>query len=141
MDNNFNMNAPVHHTYQVMPVEHKKKRTGLIIGIISGVAALAVIAVILIFVLGGSDDDLVGTWTLTADGSTLTYIFNDDNSGSMGADPLVFPMTWERDGDNLTLTISLMGESSSNTVTIKELTSDKLVLSGDGQTMELTRAD
>lgn len=161
MDNNFNMqqnnmNSPMQQPtyqqpmnqqpmyqqpiYQTMPVQ-QKKNTGLIIGIISGVVALiAIIAVVLVLVLSGGDD-LVGTWTYTEDGETANFVFNDDNSGTMGASGISFPMTWERDGDTLKITMSLLGQSSTESFTIKELTDEKLVLSNGEEEISLTKAD
>lgn len=146
MDNNFNMqqnnmNTPMQQPmYQTMQVQPKKK-TGLIIGIVLGVVALiAIIAVVLVLVLGGSDD-LVGTWTYTEDGETASFVFNDDNSGTMGASGISFPMTWERDGDTLKITMSLLGQSSTESFTIKELTDDKLVLSNGEEEITLKKAD
>ena len=126
-------------TYQTMPTQPKNK-TGLIIAIISGVVALiAIIAIVLVLVLGG--DDLIGTWTYTEDGQTASFIFEDDNSGTMGAMGINMPMTWERDGDKLTITMSFLGQSSTETFTIKKLEGDTLILSNGEEDITLTRAD
>lgn len=152
MDNNFNMQQdnmgapmqqpmyqqPVYHTMPVQP----KKKTGLIIGIISGVVALiAIIAVVLVLVLSGGDD-LVGKWTYTEEGQTMMFEFKDDNTGSMGTMGFTFNVDkWERDGDKLNITMSLFGQSSTETFTIKKLEGDTLVLANDEEEITLTRAD
>lgn len=154
MDNNFNMQqntmqTPVQQPMQQpmyqqgmapMPVQPKKK-TGLIIGIVAAVVALvAVIAIVLVLVLGG-DDGIVGTWEYTEDGETASFVFNDDNTGSMGVSGFSFPITWELDGDTLTITVSLFGESDSESYIVDKLTDDTLVLSDGEETIELKRAD
>jgi len=64
--------------YQQPMAQQPKKKTGLIIGIVSAVVALiAIIAVVLILVLGGDDDSIVGSWK-AEDGTTM--VFNDDNT-------------------------------------------------------------
>ena len=151
MDNNFNMQpndmgVPMQQPtqqpmYQTMPIQPQKKKTGLIIGISVGIVALiAIIAVVLVLVLGG-DDGIVGTWEYTEDGETASFVLDSDNTGSMGAAGISFPMTWSLDGDTLTITMTLFGESASQSYEVKSLTDDTLILSDGEETIELKRAD
>ena len=125
--------------YQQPMAQQPKKKTGLIIGIVSAVVALiAIIAVVLILVLGGDDDSIVGSWK-AEDGTTM--VFNDDNTGSMGNSGLNMPMTWKMSGDTITITISMFGQSTTQDLIIVEFTGDKLVLSAEGDEQTFTRTE
>ena len=120
---------------QPMYQQPKKSNKGLMIGIIAAVSVLliAIVTIVLVLVLGGGDD-LVGTWK-SEDGIELTL--KKDNTGTMGMSGINMPIKWERDGDKLEMTISFMGESETEEMTIVKLTKKTLILadeSGEEQT-------
>ena len=150
MDNNFNMQPnnmqqpmgqpmqqPMYQQPMGQPMyqQPKKSNKGLMIGIIAAVSVLliAIVTIVLVLVLGGGDD-LVGTWK-SEDGIELTL--KKDNTGTMGMSGINMPIKWERDGDKLEMTISFMGESETEEMTIVKLSKKTLILaseSGDEQT-------
>lgn len=115
--------------YNQMYPQPKKKNTGLIIGIISAIAVLvvAIVAIVLVLVLGVDKETkpLIGTW-VTEDGVEMTLKKN--NEGTMGEDGFNLPITWKKSGDKLELTVSFMGMSETESMTIVEVTKKKLVL-------------
>ena len=120
---------------QPMYQQPKKSNKGLMIGIIAAVSVLliAIVTIVLVLVLGGGDD-LVGTWK-SEDGIELTL--KKDNTGTMGMSGINMPIKWERDGDKLEMTISFMGESETEEMTIVKLSKKTLILadeSGEEQT-------
>ena len=120
---------------QPMYQQPKKSNKGLMIGIIAAVSVLliAIVTIVLVLVLGGGDD-LVGTWK-SEDGIELTL--KKDNTGTMGMSGINMPIKWEKDGDKLEMTISFMGESETEEMTIVKLTKKTLILadeSGEEQT-------
>ena len=114
---------------QPMYQQPKKSNKGLMIGIIAAVSVLliAIVTIVLVLVLGGGDD-LVGTWK-SEDGIELTL--KKDNTGTMGMSGINMPIKWERDGDKLEMTISFMGESETEEMTIVKLSKKTLILSDE----------
>ena len=136
MDNNLNMQQ---YNNPMPTVEQPKKKTGLIIGIVAAVVALvAVIAIVLVLVLGGSDD-IVGKWEAEVEGVTMAFEFKDDNTGSMSVSGFSIATTWELDGDTLTLTMSVLNETTTQEFDVVEISSDTLILSVDGEDQEFKR--
>ena len=114
---------------QPMYQQPKKSNKGLMIGIIAAVSVLliAIVTIVLVLVLGGGDD-LVGTWK-SEDGIELTL--KKDNTGTMGMSGINMPIKWERDGDKLEMTISFMGESETEEMTIVKLSKKTLILADE----------
>ena len=114
---------------QPMYQQPKKSNKGLMIGIIAAVSVLliAIVTIVLVLVLGGGDD-LVGTWK-SEDGIELTL--KKDNTGTMGMSGINMPIKWERDGDKFEMTISFMGESETEEMTIVKLTKKTLILADE----------
>ena len=140
MDNNFNMQPnnmqqpmgqPMQQPMYQQPMyqQPKKSNKGLMIGIIAAVSVLliAIVTIVLVLVLGGGDD-LVGTWK-SEDGIELTL--KKDNTGTMGMSGINMPIKWERDGDKLEMTISFMGESETEEMTIVKLSKKTLILADE----------
>ena len=84
---------------------------------------------------GGS---LEGSWSYEEDGQKVTYTFEDDGKGQMSALGFTVDMTYETDGDELTITTNVMGQESSDTFNY-EVDGDTLILEKDGEKAELTR--
>ena len=127
--------------YNPMYMQSKKKNTGLMIGIISAISVLviAAIVIVLVLVLGGGKDKekIIGTWK-TEDGGT--FVFEKGNKGSVTYDGITANMTWKLSGDDLTMTISMMGYEETGEMEIEKLTDDTLILEDeDGYQQVLTR--
>ena len=127
--------------YNPMYQQPKKSNKGLIIGIIAAISVLviAIVTIVLVLVLGGDKDSkgLIGTWE-SEDGIVMT--FEKDNKGSMSMYGMELPITWEKDGDELEVTMSFMGESETEEMTIVKLTSKTLILADEsGEEQEFTK--
>lgn len=84
---------------------------------------------------GGS---IEGSWSYEEDGEKLTYTFEEDGKGEMSVAGLKVDITYETDGDELTLKTEVMGQKSEETFTY-EIDGDTLILESDGEKVELTR--
>lgn len=127
--------------YNPMYQQPKKSNKGLIIGIIAAISVLviAIVTIVLVLVLGGDKDSkgLIGTWE-SEDGIVMT--FEKDNKGSMSMYGMELPITWEKDGDKIEMTMSFMGESETEEMTIVKLTSKTLILADEsGEEQEFTK--
>ena len=130
--------------YNPMYQQPKKSNKGLIIGIIAAISVLviAIVTIVLVLVLGGDKGSkgskgLIGTWE-SEDGIEIT--FNKDNTGTMTIYGVDMQITWEKDGDELEVTMSFMGESDTEEMTIVKLTSKTLILAdGSGEEQEFTK--
>jgi hypothetical protein len=57
---------------------------------------------------------VVGTWSAQQGETTITYVFNEDGSGSMDiGSGITLPITYETDKDTLTLKYSMLGSEVS----------------------------
>jgi uncharacterized protein (TIGR03066 family) len=83
----------------------------------------------------GLSKKIIGDWNMTEDGVTVTYSFDEDGKfeGKMAGVALVSG-TYEVDGNEVTLTIEMFGQTSTETLKYED---GKLV--GDGVT--LTKAE
>ena len=122
--------------YNPMYQQPKKSNKGLIIGISVGAFVLvaAIVTIVLLLVLGGNKDQLIGKWE-TAEGNAFT--FEKDNKGTVSSGGFSLPITWSRKGDELTVTMSAFGESEEMVFTIVKLNDKTLVLAdeyGDEET-------
>ena len=97
-----------------------------------------VLVLSLLFVLTACSDNkdnkdkIIGTWNMEGGG---TFTFNKDGTFRVGEARDYVYGTYSIDGDKLTCTY----EGKTETVTIKTLTSSKLVLSDGKETETLTR--
>ena len=122
--------------YNPMYQQPKKSNKGLIIGISVGAFVLvaAIVTIVLLLVLGGNKDKIIGKWE-TAEGNSFT--FEKDNKGTVSSGGFSLPITWSRKGDELTVTMSAFGESEEMVFTIVKLNDKTLVLAdeyGDEET-------
>ena len=122
--------------YNPMYQQPKKSNKGLIIGISVGAFVLvaAIVTIVLLLVLGGNKDEIIGKWE-TAEGNAFT--FEKDNKGTVSSGGFSLPITWSRKGDELTVTMSAFGESEEMVFTIVKLNDKTLVLAdeyGDEET-------
>ena len=122
--------------YNPMYQQPKKSNKGLIIGISVGAFVLvaAIVTIVLLLVLGGNKDKIIGKWE-TAEGNAFT--FEKDNKGTVSSGGFSLPITWSRKGDELTVTMSAFGESEEMVFTIVKLNDKTLVLAdeyGDEET-------
>jgi len=91
------------------PAQQKKSRTGLIVGLTSAVAVLAIAAVLLfVFVFNGGSDGLNGTY-VSVDDSSVSVSFSGSNKMSMNAYGMEFSGTYKINGDTLTFTMDILG--------------------------------
>lgn len=87
---------------------------------------------------------LIGTWVGSKDLMILeakyTYTFNEDGTGKLSTPGLDLgvSMNYTLDGDQLTITYSVLGISKSDTYTV-EFDGDNLLLTTGGDTITLTR--
>lgn len=126
--------------YNPMYQQPKKSNKGLIIGIIAAISVLliAIVTIVLVLVLGNKGEKgLIGTWE-SEDGIVMT--FNKDNTGNMTMYGITVSLDWEKDGDELEVTMSFMGESETEEMTIVKLTSKTLILADEsGEEQEFTK--
>lgn len=59
---------------------------------------------------------VVGKWEASQDGVTATYEFKKDGSCSLSAMGMTFSGTYKADGNKLDITVSVMGESDTQTL-------------------------
>ena len=116
--------------YNPMYQQPKKSNKGLIIGISVGAFVLvaAIVTIVLLLVLGGNKDEIIGKWE-TAEGNAFT--FEKDNKGTVSSGGFSLPITWSRKGDELTVTMSAFGESEEMVFTIVKLNDKTLVLADE----------
>lgn len=117
----------------------KKSHTGLIIGLsCAAVAIIAAIIIVVILAVGGKGN-IVGTWSLTEDGQTITCTFDEDGTGELAYEfaGMSMQFEYETDGDNLDITV--YGSTSTSTYKID---GDELTITdGNGESQTLTRED
>lgn len=81
-----------------------------------------------------------GEWKATEDDMEVIYKFDDDGKGSVTSSGVSVAFNYEVDGDELTMSMELLGEKVESTSTY-EIDGDTLKITTDGETVELKRAD
>lgn len=131
--------------YAAPAPQPKKKRTGLIIGIIAAIAVIAIITVVLLLIF--SKNEFIGTWTYTEDKTTIEIVFTDDDDGyfyitSNGkTQSLDFIWKYNKDTKYLTITAleNLKGETASMSFKVLEIDGNTMIVEMGGQTTTLTK--
>lgn len=91
---------------------------------------------------GGGKNALIGTWTGTQDGISISMTFNEDKTGSMAVmgGLITAGFTYTDDGSKLVLTPD---EGMEDYMSFSEITysidGDTMTVTGDGDTITLTR--
>ena len=100
--------------------------------------ALLVVAMS-VFCLVGCGNSLTGTWSAENNGQEGSYTFNDDGTGNIKVEDISVDITWETDGDELTIVMTMLGESEELKYTY-EIDGDVLTLTDeDDETLELNK--
>lgn len=101
------------------------------------VFALAlVLAMSLSLVACGSS--IEGSWVYEEKGQKIIYTFEEDGKGEMSVLGIKVDMTYEVDGDEVTITTEVAGEKDTQTFNF-EVDGDTLTLESDGEKAEFTR--
>ena len=100
--------------------------------------SLSLVAVMMFALVACGGNDIVGKWTTTQNGMTMTYTFEDDGTGSANASGISMDFEYEIDGDEITMKISFFGETQEETGTFK-IDGDTLTITLAGETAEFTR--
>lgn len=95
-------------------------------------ALLAVLVLAMSLVACGGSK-LVGTWEATSNGLAVGYTFEKDGTCKANLLGLTLEGTYKTEGDNLTITMSFLGQESTDTTKYK--------VEGDKLTMTSTTAD
>ena len=105
-------------------------------------ALLLVLSIVFAFAACSKKAMIVGKWKAEEDGEVLYWTFDKDGKYTITGeeDGLALTGSYSIKGDKLTVTVSFMGESEDNEMTIKTLNGSKLVLEGeeDGKTETIT---
>lgn len=98
------------------------------------VQALLLIAVLVFAMTAcGKKETIVGTWQVSANGSTEEYVFSSDGTGThtlSGLSPINIAYT--TDGDKLSIKLTILGQEKEESYTYK-LDSGKLTITDNGQ--------
>ena len=100
--------------------------------------SLSLVAVMMFALVACGGSDIVGTWTTTQNGVTVTYTFEDDGTGSANTAGIDMDFEYEVDGNEISMKLSFFGETQEGTGTF-EIDGDTLKLTIDGETAEFTR--
>ena len=100
--------------------------------------SLSLVAVMMFALVACGGSDIVGTWTTTQNGVTVTYTFEEDGTGSANTAGIAMDFEYEVDGNEISMKLSFFGETQEGTGTF-EIDGDTLKLTIDGETAEFTR--
>ncbi|MBE6734218.1 MAG: hypothetical protein E7563_02590 [Ruminococcaceae bacterium] len=106
------------------------------------ISAVLVMALLLCACGGSAKNSLVGTWTITKDGVTLTMTFNEDKTGSFVAlgGVITAGFTYTAENGKLTLTPDEgMEDFIDFNVTAYSVDGDSLTLTTDDEPLVFTR--
>lgn len=85
------------------------------------------------------DNSIIGTWVAEDDGMVMEYTFNAGGKGVATAMGVTVDLTWSTSGNRITLSMTYMGETETESGTYT-LTGDKLILVNDeGRVLDLTK--
>lgn len=87
----------------------------------------AIISAMLLGLVACGSKSVTGTWSAEQDGTKVTYVFNDDKTGSMDiGGGIILPITYEVDKDKLIVKYSMLGQEQNTeyqyTISKKKLT-------------------
>ena len=105
------------------------------------ICALLILSLVLC-ACGGGKSSLIGTWTGTQDGVSISMTFNEDKTGSMAVmgGLITAGFTYTDDGSKLILTPD---EGMEDYMSFSEITysidGDTMTVTGDGDTVTMTR--
>ncbi len=101
-------------------------------------AAAVILAMVFALSACGKSNSIVGKWEATEDGITAAYEFKSDGSGSLSVSGVSVDITWKTEGDQLTVSMELLGSEDSQAYTYS-LKGNELTLSADGESLTLKR--
>ncbi len=85
-------------------------------------------------------DALTGSWSVTEEGLEIIYTFNGDGTGVVEMMGMAMEMTYEIDGNKVTYTLTVAGQSESQTLDFT-VNGNELTLTDGVETLVLTKKE